>query len=296
MFGTKYRRKKGGRRRQRRNLRVVKRTNKMVGKITTTKDKMVKLWYKPPRYDKMPIPDIYHTTFYTEYQGNNNLAGNVPASSGYFDVKMNSIYLPYYVGTVGIDANSNFSNPLSGSSPATLAPTGSSQLCNINMYNYFYVMKSTITVYNQNEGIWAVDNVAGETQGIANSAQMLVSIVPYAITSGGAPPTDYFSSLKQPHAVSTNFKAIGGAQKLSHSITPAAVIGVPEKAFEYDISGSYSGGFVSDPPEIYFWRIFWQLADLTSKSIYQGIRVVVSHETILDGLARDLSITAPTPP
>jgi len=45
-----------------------------------------------------------------------------------------------------------------------------------------------------------------------------------------------------------------------------------------------------------FGGYFWQLADLTSKSIYQGIRVVVSHETILDGLARDLSITAPTPP
>lgn len=196
-----------------------------------------------------PFPECFKTRFWLE--GDYKVSAATASSTGGV-LAANNLTNPLWPG--GASAFPSFTY-LGPATEATLQPTGYSNLAGSTFYLYYKVTACRVRVNWQ--------------QGIAQS-DVFCTIVP---TLDNTKPSSQYIARTQPMAKSGTFssgKANAGAVKggwLSHSVTPARVLGYTREQARLDI-GNFNTTVSTGPFLGFAWKFFFQTTD---ESVTTGI-------------------------
>lgn len=202
----------------------------------------------------IPFPSRYKCRFETNVYGYLSSGTN----SGYYAAKLNSITFP--LNQAPILPNST--------PPVTVQqPTGYSSLVNTFLYTKWRVYNSRITVEFLPESL--TDTIQAVVVPVSNTGVMT--------------PTTAFA-MNQPFAKSglmsaskDDHNARGGGSEIISSMTQHKLLGVRSQAIEDDLSGQFTGGYMTDPTSLMVWQISWATPDSVNLSANCKYRVRIEH-------------------
>lgn len=205
-----------------------------------------------------PMPTQYVCQF------NYTNTGYIPAvgtSGDWFAIQMNDVVFPMVINnTLGTSGFPNQSKVF-----ATSEPTSLSSLLTQNMYKNFRVISSVVEFRMIPTN--AADSVAA-------------CIVPWnAVTT--IPTFNYDWAEQQPFAKTKIFTNANSLGSVKNAVAVSTLVGVPESAIEYDLSGQYNGSFTTPPSKSCLWYIFYKMWTNTNNVGRVGLEVKIKYNVVL---------------
>lgn len=237
-------------------------------KVVFYKNKSKESMIYDPRSGGVPFPSKYFTKF------TGTLTGRLAAATltdKQLPIKMNSIITPFDQCT-----DPAFTFP--SINPLVYVLAGTSNLLNVNMYNYFRVLGCRIDIDIQPDDI---------------SDVMMCTVTP---TNSDLFPTNVreateqkftmigtFGNGREPVITTMSGRILNKARSMKHYMTTAKFLGVPKKAIDYDLSGVYTGSYASDPAGLHYWNVWIGPLDGVATSSPVAFRITVTYYTEVYG-------------
>lgn len=181
-----------------------------------------------------PFPDRWRCILKTEVMA--YTASGAGTNTGTWVIDLNSVYKPWVVTTGLTPISYVFANG---------QPVGFTSLCNSNLYQNFRVLKACCAVILT-------------PQSVTDSVNCV--ICPSEVNSPGI----MAGTLAQRYTKSCVFstgRPLQSKYGLVNTLRCSTVLGCPEKAYQYDLSGNFDGAYNSGPARGLYWQVLYTTGD-----------------------------------